>query len=1177
MINLEKILEARILIVDDLEANVALLEQMLRGAGYKHVATTTDPHAVCQLSLQQQSDLVVLDLQMPGHDGFQVMKDLRALDERGSLPVLVVTAQPDHMLRALQAGANDFVSKPFVLGEVLMRVHNLLETHLLHRDETAANEVRLENSQQIANLGDWEHDFVHGRLFWSDEVYRILGISRNDFPPESDTFYRQVHPDDLAFVHQEKRKATEGARRIEFEHRIIRADGEVRYIHQIAGTVFDDQGRPTRESGTLQDVTERKATEAALSASERRYRIMFERNPSPMWAFDPQTMEFLAVNDSAIALYGYSREEFLRMNVKDVLSPKLVASLVESSANSVDRFHAVGRFEHQRKTGTAFPVDILAYGIDFAGRPAQLVLAIDMTESERSIASLRAGEARFRALSESAPIGIFESDAGGRVIYSNSALTALSGSPVGVSLGGKKLEEHVHPDDRQILNRNLTRAFAEGGTWDQTLRLLRPDGSVCWVHILAGVRKDAEGLIMGLVGTVENISERQQAEEILQRRTTELRVLYDLMPAMVWFKDTNNHILRVNQRGADSVGRPVGEIEGKSELEIHPREAARSLADDLEVIASGVPKLGIVEKVVDPKGRETWVETDKVPYCDKDGKVIGIVVMAQDITARRASELALVESEARFKFVARAVSDVVWDWNIPSDTLWRNDGFLAIFGYTNDDLKPGIESWTCRLHPDERDQILASLHAALDTGAESWSADYRFQRKDGNYAQVHDRGYILRDAAGLAVRMVRGMRDVTEQKKMEAQYLRAQRMESIGTLAGGIAHDLNNVLAPIMMSIELLKSDSGNDPRTARILDCVQVSCRRGADLVRQVLTFARGVDGERIPIRLRHLIGDLDSIVSETFPPNIRIVTDVPNDLWPVTGDSTQIHQVLLNLAVNARDAMPRGGTLTVSANNVTLDAQYAGTSPGARSGTYVMLQVTDTGQGMTPKVRERIFEPFFTTKEVGEGTGIGLATAHAIVKSHEGFINVESEVGRGTTFKVYLPAQPAPAIAATVHPFQTALPRGQDELVLVVDDELSIREITEQTLEAFGYRVIVASDGAEAVALYARQMDQVAVVLTDMMMPIMDGQATIEVLMRINPAVKIIAASGVGSNASLGKARDSGVRSFLQKPYTAESLLRLIREVLDGPVRFVPNEAPQNLPGAGKPDRNLHAPAPR
>jgi PAS domain S-box-containing protein len=542
-------------------------------------------------------------------------------------------------------------------------------------------------------------------------------------------------------------------------------------------------------------------------------------------------------------------------------------------------------------------------------------------------------------------------------------------------------------------------------------------------------------------------------------------------------------------------------------------------------------------------GRQVPVEFVSNIYQEGDQNIIQCNI--RDISLRKRADTALRQSEERFKLVARVVSDVIWDWDLATDKIWWSDGFMTTFGYAASEIEPTIQAWESRIHPDDLRRIIDGVHRSVETGAESWKAEYRFRRKDGTYAVVQDNGYILRDAAGNGVRLVGGMRDLTEQKKLAAQLMRAERMESIGTLAGGIAHDLNNVLTPIMMSIELLKFDSGNSPDHNTILDTIQISCRRGAELVRQVLSFARGVEGKRISLRLRHLIDELNGMISETFPRNIKIVTQVPYDLWPIVGDPTQLHQVLLNLAVNARDAMPRGGTLTVAAANITLPAHGVDTS----SGRHVMIEVRDTGQGIPPEIRERIFEPFFTTKEIGKGTGIGLATVHTVVKNHGGFIDVDSEPGHGTTFKIYLPADPELQLVATTPPFLADLPRGHDELVLVVDDEFSIRDITQRTLEAFGYRVLTANNGAEAVELYTKQAQQIAVVLTDMMMPVMDGAATIPLIKRINPAAKIIVVSGLEAP---GETRAS-IADFLPKPYSAKTLIKLVRDVLDRPALAV------------------------
>jgi nitrogen-specific signal transduction histidine kinase/CheY-like chemotaxis protein len=402
----------------------------------------------------------------------------------------------------------------------------------------------------------------------------------------------------------------------------------------------------------------------------------------------------------------------------------------------------------------------------------------------------------------------------------------------------------------------------------------------------------------------------------------------------------------------------------------------------------------------------------------------------------------------------------------------------------------------------------------------------------------------MRDAIGQPRSILSIDTDITEQKKIEAQFLRAQRMESIGTLAGGIAHDLNNALSPIMMSLEVLALRFP-DPRSAELLSILIASTKHGADMVRQVLSFARGIEGRRMVVQVRHLIQEIEHIANDTFLKNIQVTTNLPDELWTIVGDPTQIHQVLLNLCVNARDAMPGGGTLTISAENRVLDAQYAALNLEAKVGPYVYLKIEDSGSGMSPAVIEKIFDPFFTTKEVGLGTGLGLSTSLAIVKSHGGFVRVYSEPGHGTTFKVYLPAQTEFTVE-TAAKINAGLPQGHGELILVVDDEESVRVITKATLEAFGYRVLLACDGAEAVSLYATRKAEIAAVLTDMTMPVMDGSATIQVLKKIDPAVRIIAVSGLTINVEVARACGLDAIHFIPKPYTAETLLKVLRQVL-------------------------------
>jgi two-component system, cell cycle sensor histidine kinase and response regulator CckA len=643
MIHSADILKAKILIVDDQHADVSLLEQMLLEAGYVSLASTRNPHEVCELHRKNRYDLILLDLEMPGMDGFQVMEGLKEIETGGYLPVLVITVQPDHKLRALKAGARDFVSKPFDLGEVLIRVRNMLEVRLLDQSEIIHNYTRLENSQRIAGLGDWEDDFLNHRLLWSEEIYRILGLSRKDNPPDSAAFYDRVHPDDLAFVRREKKAAAGGSCRVEFEHRIIRPGGEVRHIRQIAEMIYDNQGRPILESGTIQDIT----------------------------------------------------------------------------------------------------------------------------------------------------------------------------------------------------------------------------------------------------------------------RT----------------------------------------------------------------------------------------------------------------------------------------------------------------------------------------------------------------------------------------------------KQLESQLLRVQRVESVSRLASGIAHDMNNILAPIMMAVPLLRERCMSADQIEKLFVTIEASASRGAHLIKQLLFFGSGIEGQRSMLRMEDSVREIEDMIGQIFPRSITITIRVSKDAPPTWADPTQIHQVLLNLCVNARDAMPQGGQLSITVAKADVDEGFAGRSVEAEPGPYVLVTVADSGTGISAERCAKIFDPFFTTKEAGKGTGLGLSTVTAIVKGHGGFVTLKSEMGKGTKFNVYLPAM-RDAPASQANGSAPPPPKGRNETVLLVDDEKSIREVVSKMLASSGYRVLTANDGMQASVLFAQHADEIKLVVTDYDMPVMDGLAMIHVLRKINPAIKVIISTGVQSgirtSEKAAELKSLGVTTILDKPFTAANMLSAVHGLI-------------------------------
>ena len=417
--------------------------------------------------------------------------------------------------------------------------------------------------------------------------------------------------------------------------------------------------------------------------------------------------------------------------------------------------------------------------------------------------------------------------------------------------------------------------------------------------------------------------------------------------------------------------------------------------------------------------------------------------------------------------------------------------------------------------------------------------------KDDKPVTVETRWNVVRDDEGRPKSILIVSTDITEKKRIEEQFLRTQRMESIGTLAGGIAHDLNNVLAPIMMSVEMLK-EKFKDDSSRRMLSILETSAKRGAGMVKQVLTFARGVDGERVLLQPKHIIKDIAKIIHDTFPKTVKLKLAVSESLWPILGDATQLHQVLLNLTVNARDALPNGGSITITGENCIVTELSEPPAPGLKPGLYTLIKVADNGTGIPPEVLEKMWEPFYTTKEVGKGTGLGLSTVLGIIKSHNGVVKVVTETNKGTAFFVYLPAQDS-ANPNVVGDAPKELPVGRGELILVVDDEASVLTMTKETLETFGYRVVTARDGAEAIAVYSAHRDDIRGVLTDMLMPHMDGPATIRVLKKLDPNVRIIAASGLMDAEKVKDITGLDNIAFLMKPYTAEKLLTTLQQVLN------------------------------
>ncbi|WP_035992725.1 response regulator [Leptolyngbya sp. KIOST-1] len=489
-------------------------------------------------------------------------------------------------------------------------------------------------------------------------------------------------------------------------------------------------------------------------------------------------------------------------------------------------------------------------------------------------------------------------------------------------------------------------------------------------------------------------------------------------------------------------------------------------------------------------------------------------------------------------------TDAILVRDLQNHILFWNKGAERLYGWTQTEVL-GQQAFELLYHNSTAQTEAAQQQLLLEG---EWQGELNQVTKAGQNITVESRWTLVRDDEEQPQSILVVSTDITDKKQLEAQFFRAQRLESIGTLASGIAHDLNNILTPVLTTAQLLQMKADNlDDRSLHMLQVLETNARRGAEIIKQVLSFARGVEGNDTILQASHLIREIQQIIRETFPKSIELEVDIPKDLWTITGNPTQIHQVLMNLCVNARDAMPEGGTLTITAENLTLDETYIRTNLDARVGKYIAIAVTDSGCGIAPELIDRIFEPFFTSKEVGSGTGLGLSTALGIIKSHRGFMTVSSTLGQGTQFKLFLPA----AIAtkdSNLSDSETLA--GNQELILVVDDEAPIREVTRASLEAYNYRVLTAADGVDAIALYTQHQNDIGLVIMDMMMPALDGVTTFRILQKLNPHVRGIVVSGLPyHNPTLSWMKSLEVQRFLPKPYTVEELIQVVHEALVAP----------------------------
>jgi PAS domain S-box-containing protein len=780
----------------------------------------------------------------------------------------------------------------------------------------------------------------------------------------------------------------------------------------------------------------------------------------------------------------------------------------------------------------------------------------------------------FEALAETIPLSVFRLDTQGNIAYCNNRMVQHTGYPVEQLLG--RLGLHLfHPDDRPSAEERWAEVRNDPKVHTIDFRLLTANGAERWVSVSIAQIRDGQGQVAGFVGASLDVDEQRRTDAAISAL---LRASENSGPG--FFPAFTLELARV--LGAHRVS--VGELVPGTELRLHTLAMTMegSLRDNEEYSLAGTPgeavlnarSTGVVYLTASQCQRFSNThflrDTTGIGYMgvrlnNSSGEPIGLLQVLSGefptrsalgerllnlFAARAAAELerwqaSLDSREARAQLELHeaaliAAANAIAILDTDGIVRWVNPAFCQLTGYSESE----IIGRNLRLLRSEGQppEFYALVWERVRAG-KVWRGELRSRRKDATvYQEEMTLTPVRTRPDGTITHYIAIKQDIGERKELERRMLRNQRLESIGTLAAGIAHDLNNALSPIIMGHSLLQEVLPPDLRP--LLETVQSSARRGADMVRQLLTFARGADGQFMPLQVRHLLRDVQKIISSTFPKNIIIRAAYANDLPAIRGDATQLYQVFLNLAVNARDAMAHGGTLTIRLDRFKVDETFAAAAHDARPGLYVRVLIADTGAGIPIEIQERIFEPFFTTKSPDKGTGLGLSTVLGIVRNHGGFLNLESTTGQGSSFSVFLPADLELQVPETDTADEIPL-SGDGRLVLLVEDEAAIREVCRTVLEAFGYEVVAARDGTEGLAEVTRLGNRIHLVLTDVQMPYMDGVTFVRTIRHLWPKLAVAVMTGRNEAAAAAELKELGVAAILEKPYNRHQLMDLLRRI--------------------------------
>jgi two-component system, cell cycle sensor histidine kinase and response regulator CckA len=1029
------------------------------------------------------------------------------------------------------------------------------------------SEQRYRNVIDRTPVGIIIHD-AERLLLVNLEFARMLGWDRPDVL-HGLPLREILHPEDFEAAARSIGNILGDRKTPRIDVRLRGADGAYR-IAEVAGHAVGFDGRRAIQT-VVQEVGERRQAEEQLRQSESRYRLLAENVTDGIWTAKLD-LQFTYMSPSAVKMLGLTLEEAVDTPISRVLAPESLELARRTLQEELEKARQAGGAELRpitleleliRADGSTIWAEVAArilLGPD--SQPAGVLgVTRDITDRRRAREALHRSEQQYRHVVENALVGIVIHD-GDTIQLVNAACARLLGAETPDAIVGRSIWEFVHPDDAAAARRRIREQVESGRATERSdIRLIGLDGVLRDAEISGQVIGDGPEPVIQAV--IQEVTEARKAERALRESEARYRLLAENISDAIWVSDFDLKFSYFSPSIAKIFKVPIAEaLKLPIETMMTPdslRRARETLAEQVEMARRTGPE-NPVERTIELEfrrgdGGTLWMEVRSRILRDAEGKPTGVLGVSRDVSERRQAEAELRRSEERYRLIAEYATDVIFTTDLQLRITFISPAVRRLIGYAPEELegRTFVEFMT----PESARTALKVFQEEIKMdGAEgvdpyrSRTLEIEYKLRGGGTVWTEIRCSFIRDADGRPIGIHGVERDISERRlaeeernRLEAQLLQSQKLESLGTLAGGIAHDFNNLLGGILGYAELIKLEAKPGDSVHESAEVIETAATRARELTRQLLGFARKGKHQNTAVSLDGTIQEVVGLLGRTLNKNIRIEQVLHARDASVLGDPAQIHQVLLNLAVNASDAMPDGGMLRFE-TGVCAGDRLRVSHPDAGAHDYVSVSVSDSGSGISTEIRDRIFEPFFTTKAQGKGTGMGLAMVYGIVKNHGGFIDVESEPGKGTRFSLYLPVGGEPAVRgpkSTAH--SGAMGRGR---ILIVDDEDVVRSMVSRMLERLGYSVTAVSDGRAAVDYYTSHHDGIDLVLLDMIMPGVSGRECFHAMKAINPSVRVVLTTGYGQDSAAQQIIDEGALGFLQKPYQSSQLFEAVSRAL-------------------------------